>query len=159
MLRESNRILQRKIIWKFSVKSGKQVHDMGRKTNKIDIEDLAGAIVRELHQYSDKVDADVKKAVRKTANSVRSELVQTSPKETGDYAKSWKSSLTEETGHSMHITVYAGKYQIAHLLENGHALRRGGRTIGKGYVSPEQHIKTAEEHGEQLLTELIEKVL
>ena len=130
---------------------------MGRKSNKIDIEDLAGAIVRELHQYSDKVDADVKKAVRKTANSVKAELAQTSPKETGDYAKSWKASLTEETGHAMHITVHAGKYQIAHLLENGHALRRGGRTVGS--VSPKPHIKAAEEHGKQLLTELIEKVL
>ncbi|MCD8174409.1 MAG: phage portal protein [Phascolarctobacterium sp.] len=45
------------------------------------------------------------------------------------------------------------RYQLAHLLEKGHALRQGGRA--KAYP----HIAPAEEAGETMLVQLIEKAL
>lgn len=132
-----------------------QVHDMSG--NVIDIDDLANEVMQCLTEYSEDVDKEVKKAVRKTATSVKKELNTTSPKDSGKYANSWKASLTQEKGKAFHMTVHAEKYQIAHLLENGHAIRRGGRSYGK--VSAKPHIKKAEENGEKLIEKLITNAL
>lgn len=37
------------------------------------------------------------------------------------------------------------EYRLAHLLEYGHALKRGGRSIGRGEVEGRAHIKPVEE--------------
>ena len=52
------------------------------------------------------------------------------------------------------MTVYSrNRYQIAHLLEHGHAKRGGGR------VAAIPHIAPAEEAGEKQLTEEITRSL
>ena len=132
-----------------------QVHDMSG--NIIDIDDLASEVMQCLNEYSEDVDKKMKKVVRKTATSVKQELNVTSPKDSGEYAESWKSSITQEKNQAIHITVHAKKYQIAHLLENGHAIRRGGRSYGK--VTAKPHIKKAEENGEKLIEKLMIKEL
>lgn len=52
------------------------------------------------------------------------------------------------------MTVHSkSRYQIAHLLEKGHAKRGGGR------VAARPHIALAEDHGEEMLEELIRKAM
>ena len=118
------------------------------------IDNMASEIMKGLKEYSELADTEMKKAVRKTATSVKKEISANAPKRTGKYAKSWTSSLTLERSNAIHMTVHsATRYQIAHLLENGHAKRGGGRVEGKPHIAP------AEKNGKILLETLIKKAL
>lgn len=118
------------------------------------IDDMTAEIMKGLTEYANLVDAEMKKAVRKTATSVKNEISANAPVKSGRYKKSWAAKKTKENSHSLEMTVHSkNRYQIAHLLEHGHAKRGGGR------VPAIPHIAPAEANGEVLLTELIEKAL
>jgi len=118
------------------------------------IDDMADEIMKGLQEYSELTDTAMKKAVRKTATSVKKEISANAPKRTGKYAKSWTTKKVKENSHSLEITVHSkDRYQIAHLLEKGHAKRNGGRVAGKSHIAP------AEENGADLLESLIKKEL
>ena len=62
--------------------------------------------------------------------------------------------VTEESAVGIGVTVYSpSHYMLAHLLENGHAKRGGGR------VKAIPHIKPAEDHARDELVKDIEKAL
>ena len=118
------------------------------------IDNLADEIMKGLTEYADLAETEMKKAVKKTATSVKKEISANAPKKTGAYAKSWTAKKTKENSHSLEMTVHSkNKYQLAHLLEKGHAKRGGGRVAGKPHIAP------AEENGVQMLEKLIEEVL
>ncbi len=118
------------------------------------VDDLANLVMDGLREYSELADTAMKKAVRKTANSVKKEISENAPKRTGRYAKSWTAKKTKENSHTLEMTVHSkNRYQIAHLLEHGHAKRNGGRVPGKPHIAP------AEENGADLLESLIKKEL
>ncbi len=118
------------------------------------IDNMADEIMKGLTEYSELADTAMKKAVRKTANSVKKEISENAPKDTGRYAKSWTAKKTKENSHTLEMTVHSkNRYQIAHLLEHGHAKRNGGRVPGKPHIAP------AEENGAELLQTLIRKEL
>ena len=107
----------------------------------VKIDKLADEITKGLKEYADLAIDDMKKAVRKSGNSVRKEISQSAPKDTGAYAKSWSVKKTKETSNSLEVTVHSkNRYQLAHLLEHGHAKRGGGR------VAARPHIAKAEEN-------------
>lgn len=118
------------------------------------IDDMTAEIMKGLTEYANLVDAEMKKAVRKTATSVKNEISANAPVKSGRYKKSWAAKKTKENSHSLEMTVHSkNRYQIAHLLEHGHAKRGGGR------VAAIPHIAPAEAHGEEMLTQLIEEAL
>ena len=120
----------------------------------ISIDAMADEIMKGLTDYADLADEAMKKAVRKTAKSVKDEISANAPKKTGAYSKSWTAKKTKENSHSLEMTVHSkNRYQLAHLLEKGHAKRGGGR------ISEKPHIAPAEEKGVQLLEHLIEGAL
>lgn len=122
--------------------------------SKVSIDGMADAIMKELNNYADAADADVKSAVQKAAKTVKSEIQAGAPVKSGAYKKSWSTKNTAESSHRLEITVYSrNRYQIAHLLEHGHAKRGGGR------VSARPHIAAAEALGIEQLEQEIERCL
>ena len=118
------------------------------------IDNLASEVMKGLNEYAELADVSMKKAVRKTATAVKNEISANAPKKSGRYKKSWTARKTRENSHTLEMTVHSkDRYQIAHLLEHGHAKRNGGR------VAAIPHIAPAEEHGAELLESLIEKEL
>lgn len=118
------------------------------------IDNLADEIMKGLTEYADLAETEMKKAVRKTATSVKKEISAKAPKKTGAYAKSWAAKKTKENSHSLEMTVHSkNRYQLAHLLEKGHAKRGGGRVSGRPHIAP------AEENGVQMLEKMIQEAL
>ena len=118
------------------------------------IDDMASEIMRGLTEYADLADTEMKKAVKKTATAVKNEISANAPKKSGRYKKSWAAKKVKENSHTLEMTVHSkDRYQLAHLLEKGHAKRNGGRVSGKPHIAP------AEAHGEEMLTKLIEEAL
>lgn len=115
---------------------------------------LADAIMDSLREYSSLAADEMKEAVREAGNTVRDEIREKAPKDTGIYAKSWTVKKQRETSSSLSLTVHSrNRYQLAHLLEFGHAKRGGGR------VSAKPHIADAEAAGIRQLEEDIRKAL
>ena len=84
----------------------------------IKIDDLAKEVMRGLDEYADVTTEQVKKAVRKAGNTVRKEIQQNAPKNTGDYAKSWAVKKVRESSHTLEVVVHSkNRYQLTHLLE------------------------------------------
>lgn len=57
--------------------------------NSIRSHQLASAVMEGLKEYADLAAYDMKKAVKKAGTSVRKEIQQNAPSDTGAYAKSW----------------------------------------------------------------------
>ena len=116
--------------------------------DKCTIDNLAKTIMEGLQEYADVASADVKTAVRKAGKNVKAEISANAPKRTGAYAKSWAVKTEKGTAHSLEVVVHSkNRYQIAHLLEHGHAKRGGGRVAGIPHIAPaeEKSVKQLEE--------------
>lgn len=120
----------------------------------ISIDDMATEIMKGLTEYVDLATEDMKKAVKKAATTVKNEIKTNAPRKTGAYAESWTTKTESQDSNSLGMIVYSeDRHWQAHLLEHGHALRGGGRT------SAQPHIAPAQEAGEKLLEEEIERAL
>jgi len=120
----------------------------------IPVDQLAEEVMKGLTEYAALATDDMKSAVKKAAKTVQSDIKSNAPKRTGRYAKSWAVKTQKETSNSLEQVVYSkDRYQIAHLLEHGHAKRGGGRVAGRPHIAP------AEAVGEELLVQMIEKAL
>lgn len=121
---------------------------------KVSIDQMASVIMDGLKEYADLATNDLKAAVKKTGNEVRKQIQSTAPKASGKYSKSWSVKTTKESSNGMEVTVYSrNRYQLAHLLEFGHAKRGGGR------VAARPHIAAAEQAGIESFEQVIERSL
>lgn len=120
----------------------------------IKIADLADAVSRELAAYDQDVADGLKAEVQQVAKDMVTELKQTSPRNTGDYAKGWKARVEYESPEDIRVRVYNSKKpQLTHLLENGHAKQNGGRVNGT------PHIGLAEQKAEKSLESKVKVVV
>ena len=120
----------------------------------VSIDEMDNAIMEELEKYADLAADELKAAVKETAASVRKDLQAGAPVDTGKYKKSWSVKNVREDSESIELVVHSrNRYQIAHLLEHGHAKRGGGRVAAK------PHIASAEQRGNEKLVQTIEQKL
>ena len=121
---------------------------------KVSVDQMASVIMESTNEYAELATDKLKNAVKKSAKTVKDDISANAPKRTGKYAKSWTTKTTKETASSLEVTVHSSnRYQLAHLLENGHAKRGGGRVSGRPHIAP------AEEKGIKQLEDEIERSL
>ena len=120
----------------------------------VSIDEMDNAIMDELEKYADLAADELKAAVKETAASVRKDIQAGAPVDTGKYKKSWSVKNVRADSESIELVVHLrNRYQIAHLLEHGHAKRGGGRVAAK------PHIASAEQRGNEKLVQTIEQKL
>lgn len=122
--------------------------------SKVPVDGLSDAIMEELNKYKDMASDELEKAVKDAASTVRKDIQASAPVDTGKYRNSWSVKNVHEDSESIELVVYSrNRYQIAHLLEHGHAKRGGGR------VAARPHIARAEQLGISQLEEDIKRSL
>ena len=106
-------------------------------------EQLAKEVMDGLEEYAELAVDVMKKEIQETGKVVKQQIEQTAPRKSGRYAKSWAVKKTAETSSTLEVTVHSrNRYQLTHLLEYGHVLRKGGRVYGR--AKPYPHIAKAE---------------
>lgn len=99
---------------------------------------FAEIVQQYLYDYREGVYEAMYEAIDSTSKDAVKKLKAESPKgATGDYAKGWTRQL-DKGRLTVGATVYgkSGTYQLAHLLEHGHATRKGGRTKEIVHIKP-----------------------
>jgi len=116
----------------------------------IKVDDLAGEIALAVRTYTEEVGAAIEEAVKETAQALAADLRETSPKDTGEYAKGW---TARKEGPGRYVVYNKKKPQLTHLLEHGHAKSSGGRVEGRPHIKPaeERHAPQLERKIAQIL--------
>ena len=123
-------------------------------TDRVKVNQMAHVIMEGLQEYADLATDDLKAAVKKAGNEAKKDIQANAPVKTGKYKGSWTVKTTKETSNAMEVVVHSkNRYQLAHLLEFGHAKRGGGRTRAFPHIAP------AEAKAEELLEKEVERAL
>ena len=123
-------------------------------TDRVRIDQMAHVIMEGLQEYADLATDDMKAAVKKAGDEAKKDVQAGAPIKSGKYKKSWTLKTTKENSNSLEVTVHSrNRYQLAHLLEFGHAKRNGGRTRAFPHIAPAE-VKAAE-----LLEKEVERAL
>lgn len=127
---------------------------MARAVSVMDFDKAMSDILKE---YGDSVKEKSHKAAAKVAKIAKQEVQAGAPVQSGRYRKGWTVTEEKTSGLWFEYTVHnRSRYQLAHLLEKGHALKRGGRTYG--HVSARPHIAPAEQKAIRNYEEALERI-
>lgn len=112
--------------------------------NKVSIEELANAVMKELNEFKDMSEEEFEEIAKQVAKEGAQKLRATSPRglgsKKGHYADGWGISYFRKGNGKFQFVVHNKKKPgLAHLLEHGHQSNLGGR------VGAIVHIKPVEE--------------
>lgn len=115
-------------------------------------DNFAAAVQKILEDYKDGIIVGTDELVKKLSQKGAKQVKSNSNFGTGAYAKGWKSKV-EKTRLSTTGIIYNEKSGLPHLLENGHALRNGGRVAGRTHIAPveEELVKEFEQAVKDLI--------
>lgn len=105
---------------------------------KVKIDDLNSAIMDSLEGYNRDTVKGLKTITTRAMKDLVANTKQTAP--VGNRSKHYKDSITSKTlsdnsfGVSKLWYVKGPDYRLSHLLNNGHALRDGGRYPGTNFI-------------------------
>ncbi len=88
-----------------------------------------------LKEYTDEVEEDVVRVAEEVGKEALVKIKNASPKNTGEYAKSWKIKKIKTSG-TIRIVLHNKKHKLTHLLEYGHKTRNGGQTRKFRHIKP-----------------------
>lgn len=113
-------------------------------SRKVTIDTFPAEIQKILQKYGEDVEKNTSLVIDETAQKGAQLLRSMSPvnpkgKQSGAYAKGWR---VEKTGGGLVTTasIYNTHPGLTHLLENGHALRQGGRSPAISHIAPVEEI-------------------
>lgn len=104
----------------------------------VNINNLNEAIINSLEEYNLSATEDIKKLTNEAMKKLVKDSKKTAP--VGKRAKHYKSNITSKKlsesqyGISKLWYVRGSDYRLTHLLNNGHALRDGGRYPGTNFL-------------------------
>ena len=130
---------------------------------KIKPVDLTATVNKMLDDYGDEVYKVLGDCIKETCEEARDELRDVkkfSPNghPSGDYSRDWEYEQRRKSRTSWNSVVYNfAHYQLTHLLENGHVLKRGGRVIGSVQAYP--HIKEVNDKAQENVVKKVEEML
>lgn len=125
-------------------------------TIKVNPGNIESAVSRILEEYFDNIYDNSDEAVALTAAETVADLMATSPKNTGKYAKGWKVKQTKKQKTSNEVEVYNTRHQLTHLLEHGHIKVVHGKVLG--FTAARPHIANAERKAISRLKKRIKEV-
>lgn len=110
---------------------------------RIDPSQFAEALIGIFDEYGESVMKGTKKAVDQTMKEMVKETKDTAPKKAilgrpaGTFANHISSKKGVDSTHAYSKVWYvrSPEYRLAHLLNNGHALRQGGRWEGTNFIT------------------------
>ena len=121
----------------------------------VGIEALGDAIARELTIYSQEVIDGIKVEAKRYMSQLVKDTKATAPvgNRQKHYRDSIKSKKVSESAREISYLWYVdgSDYRLSHLLEDGHALRNGGRTEGTHFIEKatdpiiEEYLATVED--------------
>lgn len=122
---------------------------------EIGIDSFASALADSLINYTTEIAEEVKKETDRSMRQLVSLTKNDAPELTGDYKKSITSKTVHETQFSKTKVWYVknGEHTLTHLLEDGHALRNGGRAEAHPHIR--KNVAVVTEQYEKNVKEII----
>ena len=123
-------------------------------STKVSVEGLDDVITQQLRMYSKAVKEGINKEAEKSIKQLVKDTKATAP--VGKRRKHYRDSIKSKSYHTTRSDKYiwyvdGPDYRLSHLLENGHALKNGGRVEGTHFIKKatdpilEQYVKAGEE--------------
>lgn len=106
--------------------------------------------------FANQCETEMSKAADKVAKKAVKKLKQTSPKGEGTWKGHYKNGWMTKKVDGKRV-IANKKYQLTHLLEYGHDIKRNGVVIG--YAPAKPHIKLVEEWAQDEFEDEVIKVI
>ena len=128
-----------------------------KKTVKrhISLADFGECLEDILSEYENDVRLATKEVVDEVSAAAKKEIQAGSPVRTGKYKAGWavrKEGQPANPYRTWAVVHNRTRYQLTHLLENGHVTRGGSR------ARPIKHIAPAADHADKMLREAFDRI-